>query len=111
MAEQPVTIKQIQIGENNHDIDAKYWGGVESSYINDLATQDYVDKKIWYGTQSKYDEEKANIGIGTLVIILDENDLGGNPDGSGSGGGDVAGSSTTAKLGTAVLGQMKLGQE
>lgn len=109
MADQ-IAIKQIKIGENKHDIDAKYWGSVDSSYINELAEKTYVDKKIWYGTDAQYQAEKTNIGDGTLVIILNDNELGGNPGGSGSGGGGTAGSSTTAKLGTAVLGQMKLGQ-
>lgn len=104
------TIKQIKIGENSHDIDAKYWGGKESSILNDLATNDYVDKKIFYGTWDEYNS--AEIGVGTLVIILDENEIGGNPggDSGGSGSGDMSGTETTAKLGTAVLGKMKLGQ-
>lgn len=107
----PIAIKQIKIGTENHDIDAKYWGSVDSSYINELAEKTYVDKKIWYGTEAEYQEAKTNgnIGVGTLVIILNDNELGGNP-GAGGSGGDNAGSSTTAKLGVAVLGQMKLGQ-
>ena len=108
----PIAIKQIKIGENNHDIDAEYWGSVPSSYINELAEKTYVDKKIWYGTEAEYQEAKTNgnIGVGTLVIILNDNELGGNPGNPGGSGGDNAGSSTTAKLGTAILGQMKLGQ-
>ena len=107
----PIAIKQIQIGEEKHDISAKYWGDHDSSVFNDLATQDYVNKKIWYGKESEYNKafEEGKIGIGTLVIILDEDE--GNTGGSGGNpGGDNTGSSTTAKLGTAVLGQMKLGQ-
>jgi hypothetical protein len=100
------TIKQIAIGENNHEIDAKYWGGMESSIVNDLASKDYVNEKIFVGTKTEYDVAYANnrIALGALVVILDD-ELGGNT------GGDNAGSSTTAKLGVAVLGQMKLGQE
>lgn len=103
MAEQS-TIRQIAIGENEYEIDAKYWGGMESSIVNDLASKDYVNEKIFVGTQTEYDIAYANnkIALGALVIILDE-ELGGNT------GGDNAGSSTTAKLGVAVLGQMKLG--
>jgi hypothetical protein len=105
MAEQS-TIKQISIGENEYEIDAKYWGGMESSIVNDLASKDYVNEKIFVGTKSEYDIAYANnrIALGALVVILDE-ELGGNT------GGDNAGSSATAKLGVAVLGQMKLGQE
>lgn len=97
----PIAIKQIKIGEEKHDISAKYWGEHDSSVFNDLATQDYVNKKIWYGTESDYNKAYADgiIGIGTLVIILDEGNT-----------GDNVGSSATAKLGTAVLGQMILGQ-
>lgn len=163
MAEQIAAIKQIAIGENKHDIDAKYWGGLETSILDnkldksefaevididanndefiindnngyvglkldstgllsvkDVASvkggvqhmlsekinKDYVDEKIFVGTQTEYDMAYANnrIALGALVVILDE-ELGGNT------GGDNAGSSTTAKLGVAVLGQMKLGQE
>lgn len=101
MAEQS-TIKQISIGENEYEIDAKYWGGLETSTLDDLASKDYVNEKIFVGTKSEYDIAYANnrIALGALVVILDE-EL----------GGDNAGSSTTAKLGVAVLGQMKLGQE
>lgn len=101
----PNAIKQIKIGENKHDIDAKYWGSVPSSYLNELAektyVEEYVDKKIWYGTEAEYQEAKANgyISVGTLVIILNDNELVENPV-----------SSTTAKLGTAILDKMKLGQ-
>lgn len=173
----PIAIKQIKIGTENHDIDAKYWGGRESSDFDLLESKvdgkldkqifddnisidkngefvikddkdniglkldatglqvkdvtsikdgmehvltqkanvdyvnDYVDKKIWYGTEAQYEVAKndGDIVYGTLVIILNDNELGGNP-GAGGSGGDNTGSSTTAKLGTAVLGQMKLGQ-
>ena len=106
MAEQIAAIKQIAIGENKHDIDAKYWGGMESSIVNDLASKDYVNEKIFVGTMTEYETAYANnkIAVGALVVILDK-EQGGNT------GGDNAGSSTTAKLGVAVLGQMKLGQE
>ena len=165
MAEQNVAIKQIQLGDNLHDIDAKYWGGLETSILDnkldkseftevfdvdsnddefiikdnngyvglkldstglsvkdvtsvkggiqhvlsEKINKDYVDEKIFVGTQKEYDMAYANnrIALGALVVILDE-ELGGNTGGSG---GDNSGSSTTAKLGVAVLGQMKLGQE
>lgn len=157
MAEQS-TIKQIKIGENEYEIDAKYWGGLETSildnkldkseftevidvdanngefiikdnngyvglkldsdglYAKDVTSvkggvqhvlsekinKNYVDEKIFVGTKSEYDIAYANnrIALGALVIILDE-----------EFGGNNAGSSATSKLGVAVLGQMKLGQE
>ncbi len=97
MAEQS-TIKQISIGENEYEIDAKYWGGRESSILDNLASRDYVDGKIFVGTMNEYEDSynAGSIGVGSLVIIMEEN------------GGD-ANSGTTSKLGKAVLGQMKLG--
>jgi hypothetical protein len=105
MAEQS-TIKQISIGENEYEIDAKYWGGLETSMLDDLASKNYVNEKILVGTKTEYDVAYANnrIALGALVVILDD-ELGGNT------GGDNAGTSATSKLGVAVLGQMKLGQE
>jgi hypothetical protein len=167
MAE-PIAIKQIRIGEDNHEINSRYWGDHESSEFNLLASKvdekldkqifednitidetgefviadnnnniglkldetglqvkdvtsikdgekhvlsekadrDYVDKKFFYGTWDEYN--RAEIEPGTFVIIVDENDLGG--DSGGSGSGDNSGIETTAKLGTAVLGKMILGQ-
>jgi hypothetical protein len=153
MAEQS-TIKQISIGEKEYEIDAKYWGGLETSilddkldkseftevidvdanndefiikdnngyvglkldsdglYVKDVTSvkggvqhvlsekinKNYVDEKIFVGTQTEYDIAYANnrIALGALVIILDE---------------ELGGASATAKLGVAVLGKMKLGQE
>ena len=88
-----VTIKQIQLGDNLHDIDSKYWGGRESSILDHLASRDYVDGKIFVGTMSEYEDSynAGSISVGSLVIIMEEN------------GGD-----TTSELGKAVLGQMKL---
>ena len=161
MAEQS-TIRQISIGENEYEIDAKYWGGLETSildnkldkseftevidvdanndefiikdnngnvglrldstglYAKDVTSvkggvqhvlsekinKNYVDEKIFVGTQIEYDIAYANnrIALGALVVILDE-ELGEKI------GGDNSGSRKTAKLGVAVLGQMKLGQE
>jgi hypothetical protein len=100
MAE-PIAIKQIKIGTENHDIDAKYWGGMESSIVNDLASKTYVNEKIFVGTMEQYNVAYSNglVAEGALVIITEVNVT---PGGSGT---------TTAKLGVAVLGQMKLGQE
>lgn len=55
---------------------------------------------VWTGTQAEYKAlNSANaIATGTVVIITDDNDV-------------AAGGTTTAKLGTAVLGTMILGEE
>ena len=126
MAEQ--AIKQIQIGENKHDIDATYWGGktigekqdtlVSGSNIKTIGGEDIlgdgnIKLKVFVGTQAEYDEEiaKDNIAIGALVVILDDNE---SPGGGGSGGNEgelPETSEITAKLGKAILGKMKLGQE
>lgn len=93
MAEQS-TIRKIKIGENEYEIDVKYWGGLETSILDNLVSKDYVDGKIFIGTMSEYEDSynAGNISVGSLVIIIEEN-------------GD---SITTSKLGEAVLGQMKL---
>jgi hypothetical protein len=111
MAE-PIAIKQIKIGTENHDIDAKYWGGMESSIVNDLASKTYVNEKIFVGTMEQYNVAYSNglVAEGALVIITEVNVTPGGGSGSGSEG-DNSGTTTTAKLGVAVLGQMKLGQE
>jgi hypothetical protein len=167
MAE-PIAIKQIKIGTENHDIDAKYWGGRESSDFDSLVSKvdekldkqifndnisideetgkfvikdgsdniglkldetglqvkdvtsikdgiehvltqkanveyvnNYVNEKIFVGTMDQYNLAYSNglVAEGALVIITEVNVT---PGGSGT---------TTAKLGVAVLGQMKLGQE
>lgn len=108
----PIAIKQIKIGTENHDIDSKYWGGMESSIVNDLASKTYVNEKIFVGTIEQYNVAYAAglVSDGALVVITTETVKPGG--GSGSGGeGDNSGTTTTAKLGVAVLGQMKLGQE
>ena len=56
-----------------------------------------VNSRVFTGTREEYDIAYAagNIGIGALVIILDEN--------------EIETSTVTALLGTAVLGKMLLG--
>ena len=167
----PIAIKQIKIGTENHDIDAKYWGGLTTSILDEkldkqifddnisldetgefvikddkdniglkldetgLQVKDvtsvkdgiehvltqkanveyvnsYVNEKIFVGTMEQYNVAYSNglVAEGALVIITEVNVTPGG--GSGSGGeGDNSGTTTTAKLGVAVLGQMKLGQE
>lgn len=60
---------------------------------------------IWIGTRAQWKEAKNNIATGTVVIITDDNDI------AADGSGDAEGGTTTAKLGTAILGTMILGQE
>ena len=56
-----------------------------------------VNSRVFTGTKEEYDIAYAagNIGIGAIVIILDEN--------------EIETSTVTALLGTAVLGKMLLG--
>ena len=60
---------------------------------------------IWIGTRAQWEEAKNNIAEGTVVILTDDNDI------AAGGSGENAGGATTAKLGTAILGTMILGQE
>ena len=64
------------------------------------ADKEYVDSKIFIGTKLEYNAAYAagNIAVGTLVCITDDNE----DDGEMS-------FSTTAALGTALLGSMILG--
>lgn len=70
---------------------------VESDYITTSALKNYVDGKVFVGTEDEYKvmQDKGAIGIGSLVIILDENEM--------------ETSEVTALLGTAILGKMLLG--
>jgi hypothetical protein len=77
MAE-PIAIKQIKIGTENHDIDAKYWGGRESSDFDSLVSKvdEKLDKQIFDDnisideTKFVIKDDKDNIGL-----ILDETGL------------------------------------
>lgn len=72
----------------------KYYNEKLTQYINDNFSQ----SNIYVGTQEQYDiaDAEGKIPVGTLVIILDENDLN-SPE-------EVA-----ALLGTGVLGSFILG--
>ena len=72
--------------------------------IDDTNTKIENLTAIWIGTKAQWEEAKNNIATGTVVIITDDNDI------AAGGSGDAAGGAT-AKLGTAVLGTMILGQE
>jgi hypothetical protein len=65
---------------------------VTASALNDLSN------KIFIGTQEEYDiaYAKGKINVGSLVIILDEN--------------EVNGETTTAILGKAIIGALLLGK-
>lgn len=68
--------------------------------VNDLdvATKGYVDSFLFVGSMSEYEVawSAGKIAVGAVVIITDSGDLS---------------SGTSAVLGVAVLGQMKLGQQ
>jgi hypothetical protein len=72
--------------------------------ISNLAEKTYVDEviqsKVFVGTRNEYDTAYAEgkIAMGALVIILDGSEIEG-------------GSTISALLGTAILGQMLLGQK
>ena len=69
-------------------------------YYNEKVNQRIDNSnKVFVGTQSEYNTaySEGRISIGTLVIILDENE---------STGSDV---SVSSLLGTAILGKMILG--
>ena len=126
MAEQnAVTIKQIKLDNNLHDIDAKYWGGktigekqdtlISGTNIKTIGGVDILGSgniglNAFVGTLVQYEEIKDKLAIDALVVIIDDNQGSG---GSGSGGneGDLPETSTTtATLGKAILGKMILGQ-
>lgn len=69
-------------------------------YYNEKVNQRITDSnKVFIGTQAEYDNaySEGRISIGTLVIILDENE---------NTGSDV---SVSSLLGTGILGKMILG--
>lgn len=120
MAEQNAeTIKQIQLGNNLHDIDAKYWGGktigekqdtlVSGTNIKTIGGVDIlgggnIGLNVFVGTLVQYEEIKDKLAIDALVVIIDDN------QGSGGSGDLPETSTTTATLGKAILGKMILGQ-
>lgn len=77
-----------------------YMGEVGLAELWNLMTA-YVDGRIFIGTRAEYEANSSNIAIGTMVIITDESDVIIPP---------VEDNSTTAILGTALLGAMILGE-
>lgn len=79
MAE-PIAIKQIKIGTENHDIDAKYWGGRESSDFDSLVSKvdEKLDKQI-FNDNISIDEETGKFvikdGSDNIGLKLDETGL------------------------------------
>lgn len=72
-----------------------------------------LESRVFIGTNAEYETANANneIPINTIVIITDDeggSDSGGDNPGGDNPGGDIT--STTSKLGYAILGQMKLGE-
>lgn len=80
-------------------------GGAEGALtliLNQLAALAQFDESVvpvFVGTKAEYDTKDAagEIAVGTIVIITDDN-------------GVTTGGNTSAKLGQAILGYMKLGQ-
>ena len=81
---------------------SKYLGEAGLTELWNLMTT-YVDGKIFIGTRKEYEATAANIPVGTIVIIIDESDVIIPP------ATEQEKESTTAILGTALLGQMILG--
>lgn len=77
----------------------KFW------QLNKQYIEEYLASRLFVGTIADYEADKDKLVEGALVILTDATGGGApsNPDLPNTGG-------TTAKLGTAVLGQMKLGQ-
>lgn len=71
--------------------DNLYMGEVGLAALWDLMKQ-YVDGKIFIGTQEEYDKVSDTLAIGSLVIIIDNK------------------SEITSVLGEAILGKMILGE-
>ena len=91
---------------------SKYLGEVGLAELWDLIMAQ-LDSRLFIGTRAEYDAIAANIPIGAIVIITDESDVVlppvvEEPDIPGVEEPEV--SLTTAKLGTALLNQMILGQ-
>jgi hypothetical protein len=124
MAEQnAVTIKHIQLGDNLHDINAKYWDGktigekqdtlISGTNIKTIGGVDILGSgniglNAFVGTYAQYEELKDKLAIDALVVIIDDNQGSG---GSGGNEGDLPETSTTtATLGKAILGKMILGK-
>ena len=113
MADQNATpIRQIQIGENNHEINARYWNNVETLKTiggESILGSGNIGLNVFVGTMSEYEASINNIAFGALVIILDDS-LGGGDNNGGSGGVLPETSELSSILGKAILGKMKLGQ-
>ena len=102
--------------QNKHDIEANWLLATNFVPLDEAALEELIDDtntkienltSIWIGTRAQWEEAKDNIATGTVVILTDDNNIAAG----GSGSGDAAGGTTSAKLGTAVLGTMILGQE
>ena len=95
---------------------SKYLGESGLAELWKLMTS-YVDGKIWIGTQNDYEKQSSNILNGTIVIIID-NEEGDKPPApedtenpEDNDPNEDLTSSSSAKLGYALLGTMILGQE
>ena len=75
----------------------------DSNYITETKLSDTFDSKLFIGTLEEYNilNSENKIGVGALVIILDQDDLENNNSNT----------ATTSILGTAVIGKMILGNK
>lgn len=86
---------------------SKYLGEVGLTELWNLITA-YTDKKIFIGKKAEYEAVADSISPGTLVIITDEIDVAVPPT---TNKPSISITTTSAILGKAKLGKMKLGQE
>lgn len=80
----------------------KYLGEAGLAELWNLMTA-YVNKKIFIGTLSEYEAAASTIPVGAIVVLIDENNAEIPPVEDDT-------TSSTAVLGTALLGSMLLGQ-
>lgn len=86
---------------------SKYLGEVGLAELWDLIMAQ-LDSRLFIGTRAEYDAIAADIPVGAIVIITDESDVVLPPVVEEPDKPEI--SLTTAKLGTALLNQMILGQ-
>ena len=86
---------------------SKYLGEVGLTELWNLMTA-YVDGKFFIGTKAEYEAAAANIPVGAMIVITDEIDVAVPPMINTP---TVSVTATTAILGKAKLGNMKLGKE
>lgn len=86
---------------------SKYLGEAGLAELWNLMTA-YVDGKFFIGTRAEYEVAAANIPVGAMIVITDEIDVAVPPMANKP---TISVTATTAILGKAKLGNMKLGKE